>query len=167
MYIPDSNRVDNQRAFDLIDAYGFATVITTKDGVPWASHLPVLLDRDGAGSGILRSHMARANEQWLHFSPNQEVLCVFQGPHSYISPSWYVSKVAVPTWNYATVHVYGIPSLEPDRDGLRKILDDTTYKYEKGFQSPWVMDLSESTTESLMAAIVGFQISITRIEAKF
>src|SRR5690606_8569265 len=116
------NRIDDhEKAFDLIDAYGFATVVTTKDGVPWASHLPVLLDRGEAGSGILRSHMARANEQWNHFDPDREVLCIFQGPHSYVSPSWYASKVAVPTWNYATVHVYGFPFIGTEAESLRKI----------------------------------------------
>lgn len=98
MYIPVFNKVnDPQKAFDLIDAYGFATVVTTKSGVPWASHLPVLLDRGDDGKGVLRSRMALANEQWHHFDPGQEVLCIFHGPHSYISPSWYSSRVAVPT----------------------------------------------------------------------
>ncbi len=168
MYIPAPNKIDDhEKAFDLIDDYGFATVVTTKNGVPWASHLPVLLDRGEDGGGQLRSHMARANEQWHHFDPGKEVLCIFHGPHSYISPSWYSSKIAVPTWNYATVHVYGFPSLEADMNGLRMILDDTTEKYEKHFEAPWRMDLPESTTQSLMEAIVGFRISITRIEAKF
>jgi transcriptional regulator len=168
MYIPASNRIDDhQKAFDLIDAYGFATVVTSRNGVPWASHLPVLLDRAEGGSGALRSHMARANEQWRHFDSGQEVLCIFQGPHSYISPSWYASKVAVPTWNYATVHVYGFPSVEADPDGLRKIVDDTTNKYEKNFDKPWTMRLPGSTIDSLMGAIVGFHIKISRSEAKF
>jgi transcriptional regulator len=168
MYIPPANRIDDpQKAVDFIHAHGFATVVTEKDGVPWASHLPVLLDETIASQGHLRSHMARANEQWKHFDDSKEVLCIFHGPHSYISPSWYVSKVAVPTWNYATVHVYGIPKIEEDSVFLRKVVDDTTEKYEKSMDQPWKFNLPEEMIGSLMKAIVGFSIRITRIEAKF
>lgn len=167
MYIPAANRMDDpQPAFDLIEAHGFATVISTKDGIPWASHLPVLLDRAG-GSVRLRSHMARANEQWQHFHAAQEILCIFHGPHAYIRPSWYKSKRAVPTWNYATVHVYGVPVVETESESLRRIVEDTTAKYENGFSEPWELNLPDATTASLMKAMVGFSVSITRIETKF
>ena len=168
MYIPSSNKVaDIQKAFNLIEANGFATIITQTNGTPWASHLPVLLDAHNGNYGELRSHMAKANDQWQHFSSSQEVLVIFSGPHSYISPSWYAAKVTVPTWNYATVHVYGIPKIVDDRDSLRKILDDTTTKYEKHMEQPWRMDLPEDSIDNLMKAIIGFTISITKIETKF
>ncbi len=148
--------------------HGFATVITQAAGVPWASHLPVLLDEAGGGPhGILRSHMARANEQWQHFKPTEEVLCIFNGPHSYISPTWYVSKMMVPTWNYATVHVYGFPQLVEEPASLRKILDDTVAKYEAKRSNPWKMEFPQDTVDGLMKAIVGFTLNITHIEAKF
>jgi transcriptional regulator len=168
MYIPASNKIDDhQKAFALIESYGFATLVSQKDGIPWASHLPVLLDRKEASFGRLRSHMARANEQWQHFDPTKEVLVIFHGPHSYISPSWYASKIAVPTWNYATVHVYGLPRIEMDYDFLRRIVDDTTEKYERKMENPWKMELPENTIDTLMNAIIGFSIEITRIETKF
>jgi transcriptional regulator len=168
MYIPATNKIDDHpKAFAFIESYGFATVVSQKDGIPWASHLPVLLDRKKASVGRLRSHMARANEQWQHFDPSKEVLCIFHGPHSYISPSWYASKIAVPTWNYATVHVYGYPRIEPDRDFLRSIVDDTTQKYEQNMVHPWKMEFPENTIDGLMKAIVGFSITISRIETKF
>jgi transcriptional regulator len=86
MYIPAANRInDLRKAFDFIHAYGFATVVTQKEEVPWASHLPVLLDEVPDTQGVFRSHMARANEQWKHFDSSKEVLCIFNGPHSYIS----------------------------------------------------------------------------------
>lgn len=168
MYIPVFNRVaDRQKVNELIHAYGFATVITHKNGVLSASHLPVLLDESPDGDGTLRSHMARANQQWREFVPEQEVLCIFQGPHSYISPSWYVMQHTVPTWNYAVVHVYGVPEIVDDPMALRKIVGDTTQKYESSMPEPWRMPFSEGELDAMCQAIVGFKIEITRVEAKF
>ena len=165
MYIPKPNQIHDVAAIaEFIGAHGFATVVTSRDGIPFASHLPVLHDDE---RGLLWSHMARANEQWRHFSSNTEVLSIFHGPHSYIRPSWYASKVAVPTWNYAVAHVYGIPEITDDPVVLRRIVEDTTVKYEKRFERPWVMELPEDTVGGLMKAIVGFSIRITRVEAKF
>lgn len=168
MYIPAANKIeDRQKAFELIENHGFATLITQTAGAPWASHLPVLLDANEGTSGQLRSHMARANVQWQHFDPSEEVLTIFHGPHSYISPSWYVSQETVPTWNYATVHVYGYPKIETDRDFVRQIVSDTTSKYENMLPNPWRMELPEATIDALLKALVGFTISISRIETKF
>lgn len=165
MYIPSFNRVDDREKINaFIQAYGFATVVTNRDGVPWASHLPVLLDEAG---GVLRSHMARANEQWKHFTPDKEVLCIFHGPHAYISPSWYVQQHDVPTWNYGAVHVYGTPAVVDDRDALRQIVFDTTAKYEALMPQPWQLPLSELEIDGMLKAIVGFTLAITRVEAKF
>jgi len=166
MYIPDPNRVDDPakiRAF--IHAFGFATLVTQKDGIPYASHLPVLLDEDGGSQGELLGHMARANGQWRHFRPDQEVLCIFHGPHAYISPSWYASRGAVPTWNYATVHVYGVPRVIEDPTALRKIVVDVTAKHESRIGSP--THLQDELVTSMLKATIGFSIHITRIEAKF
>jgi transcriptional regulator len=164
MYIPPFNRVEDRDAINaFIHAHGFATLITDKGGTPWASHLPVLLDED---AGVVRSHMARANEQWRHLAPDKEVLCIFSGPHAYISPSWYVEQHTVPTWNYATVHVYGVPTIVDD-EVLKKIVFDTTEKYESSMPKPWKIPLSEREINGMLKAIVGFCIRITRVEAKF
>jgi transcriptional regulator len=165
MYIPKPNQVhDDETIAEFIGAHGFATVITAPGGVPYASHLPVLHDKK---EGVLWSHMARANEQWRHFADGKEVLCIFHGPHAYISPSWYEAKVAVPTWNYAVAHVYGVAEIVQDPATLRKIVEDVTEKYEKRFENPWELQLPEDTIHGLLKAIVGFSIRITRIEAKF
>jgi len=166
MYIPDPNRVDDPaeiRAF--IHAFGFATLITQNDGIPCASHLPVLLDEGAGSKGELLGHMARANGQWRHFRSDQEVLCIFLGPHAYISPSWYASRLAVPTWNYTTVHVYGVPRVIDDPTALRKIVVDVTSKYESKIGSP--TRLQNDLVTSMLEATVGFSIRITRIEARF
>lgn len=167
MYIPPANRIeDPERVRAFIHEHGFATLVSRTGDSTWASHIPVLLDESPQGDRI-RGHMARANEQWQHLASGGEVLCIFHGPHAYISPSWYAAKLAVPTWNYAAVHVYGTPRLEADAAFLRKILDDTTLKYESKMPVPWKMDFPEGTLASYMKAIVGFSVQITRIEAKF
>jgi transcriptional regulator len=167
MYIPPANRVeDPARARAFIHAHGFATLVSRDGNAPWASHLPVLLEESPQGDRLL-GHMARANEQWKHLASGAEVLCIFHGPHSYVSPSWYAAKLAVPTWNYAAVHVYGTPRIEGDAAFLRRILDDTTSKYESRMPVPWKMDFPADTLAAYMKAIVGFSIQVTRIEAKF
>jgi transcriptional regulator len=167
VYTPSFNRVDDPRTIRaFIHAHGFATLVTQEGGQMQASHLPVLLDESGEGDS-LRGHMARANAQWKSFGGDREVLCLFHGPHSYISPSWYEAKVAVPTWNYAVAHVYGVARVETDAAFVRRVVEDTTSKYESGMPCPWPMDLPEDYLGKMMGAIVAFSIRITRIEAKF
>jgi transcriptional regulator len=164
MYIPPFNRVQDRQSINaFIHAHGFATLITGSDDKICASHLPVLLDED---ANVLRSHMARANEQWKHFADGEEVLCIFPGPHAYISPSWYEMQHTVPTWNYAVVHVYGKPSMV-DEAQLKKIVLDTTAKHESTMPKPWTIPLSEKEMDGMLKAIVGFKIDIARVEAKF
>jgi transcriptional regulator len=166
MYIPAANRVsESAKINEFIHANGFATLVTTGKNGPWASHLPFVFDEE-EGGGRLRCHMARANEQWQHFESNPDILCIFLGPHAYVSPSWYTAKVAVPTWNYASVHVYGKARLE-DEAFLLKTIQDTTIKYESKMPVPWKMDLPKDYLAGMMRAIVGFSIQIAKIEAKF
>ena len=167
MYIPAFNRMEDEEKIDqFIDYYGFATLVTHKDGWPCASHLPVLLEKKDDGGRILRSHMARANPQWRHFSVDTGVLCIFAGPHAYISPSWYQMQHTVPTWNYAAVHVYGKATIT-DEAALRRIVFDTTAKYESMMPHPWKVPLSDSELDVMLKAVVGFSVEVTRVEAKF
>jgi len=164
MYIPPLNRIeDPQKINAFIHAHAFATLITSSGDRTIASHLPVLLDEE---RNVLRSHMARANEQWKMLESSDEVLCIFHGPHAYISPSWYVQEHTVPTWNYAVVHVYGKATLV-DETELKQIVLDTTAKFESTMPQPWQIPLSEKEIDQLLKAIVGFKIDITRVEAKF
>jgi transcriptional regulator len=166
MYIPRFNRVDDRdRITEFIKAHGFATIVSADHGLV-GSHLPVLWDDGPSEWGTLRSHMARANPQWRQFASGKEILCIFHGPHAYISPSWYVMQHTVPTWNYAAVHVYGIPALM-DESALREVVLDTTKKYEAVMPEPWTLPLSEEEMEKMLKAIVGFSVAITRVEAKF
>jgi transcriptional regulator len=111
--------------------------------------------------------MARANEQWRHFESSEEMLCIFHGPHSYISPSSYVMQETVPTWNYAVVHVYGMAKVVEDAALLRQIVTDTTTKYESHRPIPWKITVPDAALAAMLNAIVGFTVQITRIEAKF
>src|SRR6476620_10303297 len=109
MYLPKSFQIEDLgelHAFIL--AHNFASLITQHQGAPFATHLPFLLDAERGPHGTLLAHMARANPQWRGFASGQPALVIFQGPHTYISPSWYEPIApSVPTWNYATVHAYG------------------------------------------------------------
>ena len=164
MYIPALNRIEDREAINaFIHAHSFATLITNADHRSVASHLPVLFDES---ANVLRSHMARANEQWKQFAGTDEVLCIFHGPHAYISPSWYEEQHTVPTWNYAVVHVYGKPSLVDEAE-LKQIVLDTTEKFESTMPLPWKIPLSEKEIAGMLKAIIGFKIEITRVEAKF
>ncbi len=182
MYIPKAFREDN---IDTLHAfmreYSFATLVTQHNGELLASHLPFLLDaergRDKSGIlsggqvsyGTLIAHMARANPQWRTFNSTQEALIIFQGPHTYISPSWYEDDVAqsVPTWNYAVVHAYGKPHLIEDTTAVYSILQALVQNHEAHFEKPWTPQPLDDYMQNKMRAIVGFEIPITRLEGKF
>lgn len=175
MYIPKAFREDN---IDTLHAfmreYSFATLVTQHNGELLASHLPFLLDaergRDKSGPyGTLKAHMARANPQWRTFAETQEALVIFQGPHTYISPSWYEDDIeqSVPTWNYAVVHAYGIPHLIEDTIRLYSILQALVQNHEAHFEKAWTPQPLDDYMQNKMRAIVGFEIPITRLEGKF
>ena len=126
MYIPPAFRVeDANKLAAFIQRHSFSTLITHDGTAPFASHLPMLYRPDVGSHGTLVAHMARANPQWQHFTLGREALVVFHGPHSYISPSWYQTKPAVPTWNYAAVHAYGIPAVFTEHERVVSLLRET------------------------------------------
>ena len=168
MYIPKAFREDDiSKLYNFIQAYSFATLFTLHEGIPFASHLPFLLDAERGPNGILLAHMARANPQWHDFASAQEVLVIFQGPHAYISPSLYEVELSVPTWNYAVVHVYGLPRLIEDEEELYKLLKALVQTHEANFEKPWPFQLPDDYLQKMMRGIVGFEIEITRLEGKF
>jgi len=168
MYIPKAFREDDiSKLYNFIQAYSFATLVTLHEGMPFATHLPFLLDAERGPNGILLAHMARANPQWHDFASAQEVLVIFQGPHTYISPSWYEVELSVPTWNYAVVHAYGLPHLIEDGEELYKLLKTLIQTHEAHFEKPWPFQLPDDYLQKMMRGIVGFEIEITRFEGKF
>ena len=107
MYIPERNKKEDiEEIKDFLSKNAFGILINQVAGRPWATHIPLELEADGDGNDILVGHIAKANPQWKGFTEDEEVLCIFNGPHAYISSSWYKEE-EVPTWNYVAVHVYG------------------------------------------------------------
>ncbi|HMA35579.1 MAG TPA: FMN-binding negative transcriptional regulator [Chloroflexia bacterium] len=168
MYIPRSYREDDPAALQaLMQEYNFATLVSQVEGQLFASHLPFLLDGARGAHGTLRGHMARANPQWHSFAAGAEVLVIFQGPHAYVSPSWYMEHPSVPTWNYAVVHAYGTPHLVDDAAALYRMLEATVQRHEAALADPWPLHPPGDYMRKMMQAIVGFEIPITRLEGKF
>ncbi|HLK59203.1 MAG TPA: FMN-binding negative transcriptional regulator [Chthonomonadaceae bacterium] len=168
MYIPAHFHEDDLVLLhEMMRAYNFGTLVTCQDRVPFATHLPFHLDAERGAYGTLRAHLARANPQWRSFPSEEEVLALFQGPHAYISPSWYEMHPSVPTWNYIAIHAYGVPRLL-DEAALRAALADLVHTHEAPLEPPWRFeDLPEEYVQKMLRGIVGFEIEITRLEGKF
>lgn len=169
MYIPQDFKEQRPEVLhDVIREFSFGTLVSAGTDGLVASHIPFLLEADRGPYGTLVGHLALGNAQWRALSDEAEVLVMFQGPHAYISPSWYETQLVVPTWNYVAVHAYGRPRLIEDRAGLRAILEALIGTNERQFDEPWTMDhLAPEFVERLLGAIVGFEIPIDRIEGKF
>src|SRR5436305_5037420 len=168
MYIPKAFREDDLNTLhQLMREYSFATLITQHEGVPFATHLPFILHPQPGPYGTLLAHMAHANPQWHDLVSEQEVLVIFQGPHAYISPSWYEVDLSVPTWNYAVVHAYGIPRLIEASEELYKLLKTLLETHEAQFENAWPFQLPDDYLQKMMRGIVGLEIEITRLEGKF
>ncbi|WP_448012025.1 FMN-binding negative transcriptional regulator [Bacillus pumilus] len=166
MHIPSFFQVkDMEEVKAFIQSHSFATVVTTTDGKPIATHIPVsfLQIED---SFVISGHMAIGNPQWKTFEENEQVLVIIQGPHAYISSSWY-EKEAVPTWNYQAVHVYGKAKLL-EKSELVKELTTMLETYESHREQPVLWHtLSDELLEKQMKGIVGFKIIIDEVQAAF
>jgi transcriptional regulator len=170
MYIPRYYRVTDEKTINqFIRQNSFATLVSCDQQLPVATHLPLELVDDEHGNHFLNGHLARANKQWRTFEMNDEVLAIFAGPHTYVSARWY-DHVNVPTWNYMVAHVYGRPRLVTNHDELYTMLKQLVDKYESAAvtDTPYKLEnLPKDFVEKEMKGIVGFQIKINRIEAKF
>ncbi|MFT4940852.1 MAG: transcriptional regulator [Paraglaciecola sp.] len=161
MYIPAKLKMSETReTHDFIDEFGFAVLVSEP---LLGSHLPFLLNRDEGECGVLYAHCAKANPHWKALAGTQAMV-IFSGPHAYISPTWYAKAPAVPTWNYAAVHAYGVASLLDDNQTL-EVVQRLVKKYE-----PSLMDnktvLADDNVEKLLSSIVGFKITLNRLDGK-
>src|ERR1700733_11310928 len=167
MYVPKVFAVEDVwRLQDFMEAFNFATIVTQRDGELTASHIPFLLDRTKEPHGALRAHIAIRNPQIKDLQAGAQALVIFQGPHSYVSPSWYVQPENVPTWNYTVVHAYGVPKIG-DRAAMVALLKDLTGKHEKGFEQPWDFDPDAAWVQKLLPEIAAFEIKIEKLQGKF
>jgi len=169
MYIPSPfDASDPGRCHALIRQESFASLVTVDAaGIPFATHLPFLLDAARGALGTLIAHMARANPQWRHFAASRPVLVIFQGAHAYVSPAWYEARESVPTWNYVAVHAYGVPGIVEDPARVEAVLGTLVRTYEADRPQPWRMEsLSPEYVARMIRGIVAFEIPIDRLEGK-
>jgi transcriptional regulator len=168
MYIPEYfKEIDPERISAFITGLSFGMLITSPSGgLPFVSHLPFLFDRYAGTQGKLFGHIARANPQWQHWVADTDALVVFQGPHAYVSPSWY-SSPGVPTWNYAVVHLYGKLRCIKSESALGALLEQLTRIHEAHMPTSCKSILAGEQRSKLLNMIVGFEIEITDIQAKF
>ena len=150
----------------------FATLVTVTTEGPEASHVPMVLDPEPAPYGTLIGHVARANPQWRTARAEVPALAIFTGPDAYVSPAWYPTKEAtgkvVPTWNYVAIHATGTLRFFDDADRLLALVTRLTDTHEAGRPTPWaVSDAPADYVQGMLKAIVGFSLTITRLEGKW
>ncbi|MEX2221435.1 MAG: FMN-binding negative transcriptional regulator [Candidatus Rokuibacteriota bacterium] len=169
MYIPKHFEItDPAWCHALMRAQSFAAMITADDaGVPFATHLPILVDDARGPLGTLRGHVARANPHWRYLAAGRPTLVVFSGAHAYVSPSWYATHPSVPTWNYVAVHATGTGVLVEDPAQVRTLLADLVRTYEGRGPAAWsVESLPEDYVAGMQRGIVAFEIPLDRLEGK-
>jgi transcriptional regulator len=166
MYIPEFNRVrDHAEIMSFVQANPFAILVSHSDTGPFATHIPILI-REAGDQIILHGHMAKANPHWELLQSEQESLTIFHGPHAYISPRWYESRDSVPTWNYATVHMYGAARVVSAPEHLLEEVREIINAFDPDYFAQW-SSLSEKFRNGMLKHIVGFEIVVARVEAKF
>ncbi|MBK9007824.1 MAG: FMN-binding negative transcriptional regulator [Anaerolineae bacterium] len=165
MYTPKLYREeDRAKIIKFLRQNEFAILVTYDGEKPTASHLLVEIFEEGEKL-FINGHMSRANPLWKTFEKNAEVLAIFHGPHTYISPTWY-NHVNVPTWNYQAVHVYGKLRIVEDYDEAYQILKRLTDRHETA--SHYKLEtLPQDFVAKEIKGIVAFQIEVTKIEANY
>lgn len=164
MYIPSFNLLTNkQEAIRFMQRYSFATIVTTVNGIPEATHLPFLVKQENDKLFLL-SHFAKANPQSAQVVDNTS-LVIFTEPHAYISPKNYEKEENVPTWNYIAIHAYGKAIIMEEEDKKAELLKHTIEYYDAGYLQQWEK-LSDHYKSKMMKGIVAFEIEVTDLQAK-
>lgn len=169
IYLPNHfAEKDETRSLQLIRDYPFATLVSIHDGAPVFNHLPLIPRDIGAGKIVLLGHMACRNPQSMSLAEGEQVTAIFHGPHTYITPTWYID-CDVPTWNYAVVHVTGKMRWIREFRPLIALLREMTDVFEGNRDDRWRFTLPDDlkSEEELTSAIIGFEIQIESIQAKF
>lgn len=165
MYTPSYYKNENLEEIKaFIKENSFGILVNQVDDKPWATHIPLELEQI-EGKDFLVGHIAKANPQWKSFNNQAQVLCIFNGPHTYISSSWYKTE-EVPTWDYIAVHVYGnlkVLTEEETMDSLHRLVN----RYETDSENPIRLEHLSPKTLRQVKGVVGFQIEITDIQATY
>jgi transcriptional regulator len=166
VYIPEHFRVrDHADAIRFMQANSFAILVSATDEGPFATHLPLVV-REAGERVIIRGHVAKANPHWGYLEKQSNCLTIFHGPHAYISPANYTTREVVPTWNYGAVHVYGNARVFSAPEELLGVLHELIPMFEPAYAEQWA-SLGEAYREGMLRNIIGFEIAVTKIEAKF
>ena len=171
MYLPKHfEPADRALALEVMREHSFALLVSNDDeGVPFATHLPVIVSergRDAATRIVIEAHVAKPNPHWRYMQARPRVMLVFQGPQAYMSPRVYPDLARVPTWNYLAVHAYGEVKIlegEAKKDALLKGLIAI---HEPEYAAQW-RGLGEEYQHKMLAGIVAFEVTVDRLEAKF
>jgi transcriptional regulator len=168
MYRPTAFQEDNiDKLVSFMRENSFATLVSIVDGVPCASHIPlVVIVKEGIVK--LTGHLAKQNSQWNSFELTDS-LAIFTGAHAYISPTLYEKRESVPTWNYIAVHAYGIPKVitfTNAPESMDKMINEMVDTYEASYKSLWD-SLPNAYKEGMMNGIIGFEMTVTRLEGKY
>jgi transcriptional regulator len=167
MYIPPYADVkDLDLLAEFIEGHPFGSLVTSSIEGPSISFYPFLLERTG-GDFTLWTHLAKSNPQWKEIGQNPKCLVSFQGPHGYISPSYYKTPLNVPTWNYAVAQAKCEAEMIQDPNGMRELMERLVAHFEKQNGTDWKYDLPEEFDKRLLSAIVGIKLKVTEIEGKF
>ncbi len=165
MYTPPHfNFSDQGEIVAFMRRFNFATIVSQVEGLPFATHLPFVVEESGEGNLRLLAHFAKANPQWKSLE-EQTVLVIFSEPHAYISPSLYEKEQNVPTWNYVAVHAYGTPKLILEEKAAFSLLEKQMHAFEKAYLVQWGR-LSQDYKNALVKGIVAFEIPVEKLEAK-
>ena len=147
----------------LIRENPWATIVSNTAAGLVASHYPVILEENAEGISIV-SHVGRPDEQ-LHELGQHEVLVIIQGPHGYVSPSWYAPGDIVPTWNHVTAHLYGTPELLTDEENFA-VLTNLVDHFEDAMPHPVHLDVDAEGARRIALGTVGLRIAVTRFDAR-
>lgn len=167
MYVPDAYQSPSSDVAAVVMArHPFATLVSTDGDRPTATQIPLRFDASRGPNGTLFGHLARANDQGSLLNSDRETLAIFQGPHAYISPTWYAQHPAVPTWHHVTVHAYGRARILTDPEEVRAELRQLVAIYESG-PNAWSMDqLPDEYLRRMSGGITAFELTLTRVETQ-
>ncbi len=166
LYQPPHFAVDERaRLVALMREFPLATLVSAVEGKPSFTHLPLEVDDPGAGLRLL-GHVARANPHWRQWGEGTMVTAIFRGPDAYVSPRWYLTREAVPTWNYIVVHAHGRIAVAHDSEAKERILKALIERHDPDYRAQWD-ELGDEYREKMKRGIIGLTIEVERLEGKF
>jgi transcriptional regulator len=166
VYIPEHFRVrDHADAIAFMQSNPFVILVSAAEDGPFASHVPVVI-REAGEQLILRGHVSKANAHWRYLEQQPQCLTIFHGPHAFVSTRNYTARENVPTWNYGAVHLYGTARVFSSPEALQGMLHELIATFEAAYAEQWD-SLDAAYRDKMLNHIVGFEITASRIEAKF